>query len=1140
MKRVTFPALAALIALATQPLVAAGAHAGPTKPEAAASEPDEHLTAQADPHDRFDPRAQQRSNVRKAAVDELITGEAELKGKGADRTIARAGGSEVDYPVNAQARLLTFLVDFGTQIDPRYPSAGTGPIRGTIPEPAATDNSTYWKSDFGRGHYQEMFFTGLADQDGESMRHFYREASSGRYDLTGDVSDWVTVPYHQASYGTTENQTDMTRFISDSATAWYQAELTAGKSRAEIVDYLNSFDVWDRYDHDGDGDYNEPDGYIDHFQAVHAGIGEEAGGPTSAIWSHRWAANQAGSNGPSGAPFGGVEIGDTGIWIRDYTTEPENGGLGVFVHEYGHDLGLPDYYATASTDNGVGFWSAMASGSWLGHGNGSIGDAPGGFGASEKLQLGWYGPNNKDLALVASSDEASEVVLGPAHRATSTGKQALAVALPDQVVTRTGPFADSADGAYLYSGMGDNLTNSATSPVITLPEANAQLSAKIRYAIESGWDFAYLQVAPAGTAQWTTVITNRSTTTGTTNLGGGITGTSGWTTLTADLTGWAGSQVQLRWLYVTDYAEAGNGLGIDELQVGDLSTTFADGADGWTFDGFAATSANTYPSRYQHYYLAENRQYQGYDAQLRTGPYNFSATVANQVSSYPYQDGLLVWYSNSRYSENNTGLHLGYGANLPIDANPTLQRFVKDADQSLGNNSNAVREVFDATFDVDTMDAIGHSVVGQTLTVPARPSVPVFEDSNATQYMDTSNLPRSGQYHVRLPQSGAQIQVLSSDEQSGRMVVKAGSRFAALLTGPVVSGAAEVGATLTASTPIWFHDGTATSWQWLRDGEPITDATGSSYQLSGADAGRTVSATVTGTKSGYASTTTTSNGLAVPKAAAPVALAPPTITGTAKVGATLAVTAGDWPLPGSSDYRWSIEGTEIGTGPSLVVPAGTVGKQITVTETFSSLSAEDATATAVSAVIEKGAAPLPDAVPRISGTAKVGNTLKAVPGSWPTAGATSRSWRIDGVEVGTAPSLKLTRAHAGKQIELLETFTSDDVETALATATSARVAKAPSAFSAVQVKLRSKKAGKLSFKVTSAGAVPTGKVTITVKGLGKAGKRIKVYRGTVTVRGSKLTVKLPKRAKGRYQLTLSYRGDYAATSLTKRYVVRSR
>ena len=48
----------------------------------------------------------------------------------------------------------------------------------------------------------------------------------------------------------------------------------------QVQDYLKTFDHQDRYDIDGDGDFNEPDGFIDHFQIVHAGGDEADGDPT--------------------------------------------------------------------------------------------------------------------------------------------------------------------------------------------------------------------------------------------------------------------------------------------------------------------------------------------------------------------------------------------------------------------------------------------------------------------------------------------------------------------------------------------------------------------------------------------------------------------------------------------------------------------------------------------------------------------------------------------------------------------------------------------------------------------------------------------------------------------------------------------
>ncbi|WP_298251244.1 immune inhibitor A domain-containing protein [uncultured Arthrobacter sp.] len=372
--------------------------------------------------DRADPAAEQRRELNRQAVEKVISGEAKVENRNGSKAVKIAPGQWAQYGLQDSDQILSFLVDFGDQVDPRFPSSAPGPAHDSIPEPNRTvDNSTYWSDSFDREHYLDMFFS----EEDESLKGVYEEMSSGRYTVDGDVSDWVTVPYNSASYGQTESQADMTRFVQDTANAWYDAQIAAGKTPAEIDAYLATFDQWDRYDFDKDGDFDEPDGYIDHFQAIHAGEGEEAGAAGSAIWSHRWSVGQAGrgTSGPAANPFGGVKIGNSNVWIRDYTTEPENGGLGVFAHEFGHDLGLPDLYDTSGGENGTGFWTLMSSGSWLSHGDGAIGTTPNHMGAWEKLQLGWLDYET------ATAGAKSTHKLGPSYHATKA-PQAVVVNLP--------------------------------------------------------------------------------------------------------------------------------------------------------------------------------------------------------------------------------------------------------------------------------------------------------------------------------------------------------------------------------------------------------------------------------------------------------------------------------------------------------------------------------------------------------------------------------------------------------------------------------------------------------------------------------------------------------------------------------------
>ena len=138
-----------------------------------------------------------------------------------------------------------------------------------------------------------------------------------------------------------------------------------------------------------------------------------------AIWSHSWYAfsNRSGPDGqgPAFNPDGGVQIGDSDYWVGKYTIQPENGGVGVFTHEYGHDLGLPDLYDTAGGENGTGFWTLMSSGSWVDTGQDTIGNAPSHMGAWEKFQLGWL---NYEVALCRSEIRAQAWTDGNKHQAS--------------------------------------------------------------------------------------------------------------------------------------------------------------------------------------------------------------------------------------------------------------------------------------------------------------------------------------------------------------------------------------------------------------------------------------------------------------------------------------------------------------------------------------------------------------------------------------------------------------------------------------------------------------------------------------------------------------------------------------------------
>jgi immune inhibitor A len=724
-------------------------------------------------HDLPNPLGDAQRELRKEAINKLIKGEATTETRGGQRVIKMKGnksakkGSQaakdkyVSFPVNREEDIFTVLADFGTQTKPGTDTT-PGPVHNQIPAPdrkwdgsATDDNSTYWTSDFNSQHYKDMMFG-----EGESFKDFYTKLSNGRFLAKGDVSDWVKVPFNEARYGNNANESEGYRnFVKDTATAWYDAQKAAGKTDAEVKAYLAQFDKVDRYDFDGDGNFNEPDGYIDHFQAIHAGEGEEAGGGAqgeNAIWSHRsyaFAADQ-GKTGPSGNLLGGVPLGNSGIWIGDYTTEPENGGLGVFSHEFGHDLGLPDLYDTSGGDNGTGFWTLMSGGSWLNHGTDSIGTTPGNMGAWEKLQLGWLDYQQVDHGF------DRDVKIGPADRDSKTLPQALLVNLPDKTVTTSYNTPHSGSFEW-WGGSADGLNTTLSRPIDLTGKTSASVSAWLQYNIEEGYDALYGEASTDGGATWQTV--------GSLIDGpAGNTGLSPWAQKTWDLSAYAGKNITFRFRYNTDGGLHYEGPFLDDLAITVdggtvLTDTVENGDNGWTASGFKRMGGST-SEVVQHYYLAENRTYNGYDKTLKTGPYNFgwANTRPDWVERFPYQNGLLVTYVDGAYTDNNTSAHPGHGQVLPVDANYLPIKFPNG--KLLGNR----RQPFDATFGQEKTDAVTFHLNGVAKTVKSSKAIPTFYDLDPKKYWTADN-PWSS---VQVAGSGTKITVAQTSNNAQDMLLK--------------------------------------------------------------------------------------------------------------------------------------------------------------------------------------------------------------------------------------------------------------------------------------------------------------------------------------------------------------------------------
>ncbi|GAA3098251.1 immune inhibitor A domain-containing protein [Nonomuraea salmonea] len=307
--------------------------------------------------------------------------------------------------------------------------AGTllnGPLHNNIPDPATLpykDNNSFWVKDFSTDHFNKMLYTdkGITqrvrtdlkdprdgkrgiDISGFTMKKMYEEMSKGAYSVTGSAVGWIKVPHSEAWYGAAAcggAPQDMSGHP-DNARGAQQLPIDTIEALAKAQPDFPwaDYDVEDVSDADGDGNFAEPDGVIDHLVLVHAGKDKSSDGGaegTYAIWAH------------SSAVAGGYKIPGTDKKISNYIVQPEDSGVGVFAHEYGHDLGLPDLYDTSGqASSAVDFWDLMSSGS---HSGPIFQSMPSHMGLWDKWVLGWANPKVFD-----PGDRAGLVTVGQSSR----------------------------------------------------------------------------------------------------------------------------------------------------------------------------------------------------------------------------------------------------------------------------------------------------------------------------------------------------------------------------------------------------------------------------------------------------------------------------------------------------------------------------------------------------------------------------------------------------------------------------------------------------------------------------------------------------------------------------------------------------
>ena len=208
-----------------------------------------------------------------------------------------------------------------------------------------------------------------------SARDYFRAQSFGQFVPSFDIIGPITLSQKRSYYGANNSSGN------DKNTAAMIREACQKAYDLGLNDFTD-------YDNDGDG-------VVDFVYVVYAGYDEAQTGLSEAIWAKTSTVSLTLGNGMK---FGRYAC--SGELVMDL---PVVAGIGTFVHEFSHVLGLPDFYNTKKTDFTLDSWSIMDYGMYN-----AEGFVPCSYTSFERYSLGWIPMHTLDAPATMSIGTTDE------------------------------------------------------------------------------------------------------------------------------------------------------------------------------------------------------------------------------------------------------------------------------------------------------------------------------------------------------------------------------------------------------------------------------------------------------------------------------------------------------------------------------------------------------------------------------------------------------------------------------------------------------------------------------------------------------------------------------------------------------------